>query len=216
MNEGKDSPVPIKSKKVLAVEGIDEVNFFDALLSNLGIRDIDIREVGGKDQFKNKLPALKIASGFYNADDSPFVTHLAIVRDKNSGDVFKSIEGILKEEGFKSPNKHGQFSGGNPKVGIFIMPGETIEGTMLEDLCLKTVENHPAMKCVNEFATCVSELETKPKNISKSKVQVFKAQVFLAAQTEVVDSVGLGGQKKYWNFDSPALNELKQFLDNLK
>jgi hypothetical protein len=216
MNGAKDDSTPIKSKKILGVEGTDDVNFFDALLSNLGIIDIDIREVGGKDQFKNKLPALKIASGFYNADSSPFVTHLALVRDRNSGDAFKSIEEILKKEGFTPPKKHGQFSEGNPKVGIFIMPGETIEGTMLEDLCLKTVENHPAMKCVNEFANCVSELETKPKNISKSKVQVFKAQVFLAAQPEVVASVGLGGQKKYWNFDSPALNELKQFLGNLK
>jgi hypothetical protein len=124
--------------------------------------------------------------------------------------------GILEKEGFTYPKKHGQFSKGNPKVGIFIMPGEAIEGTMLEDLCLKTVENHPAMKCVNEFATCVSTLENRPKNISKAKVQVFRAKVFLAAQPEVVDLVGLGAQKKYWNFDSPSLDELKRFLSNLK
>src|SRR4030042_3056188 len=210
-----DTSTPIKSKKVLAVEGQDEENFFDAFLQYIDLTDVDIRQVRGKDQFKNKLPALKKASGFFNADGSSFVTHLAIVRDRNSDDAFESIVGILKKEGFTRPQKHGQFSKGDPKVGIFIMPG-AIEGTMLEDLCLKTVENHPAMKCVNEFATCVSELETKPKNISKSKVQVFKAQVFLAAQPEVVDSVGLGGQKKYWNFDSPALEELKQFLGNLK
>jgi hypothetical protein len=215
MNEAKDDPAPIKSKKILGVEGTDEKNFFDALLKYMGIMDFDIREVGGKDRFKDKLPALRIVPGFSNADGSPFVTHLAIVRDKNSDNAFKSVVGILKKEGFTPPNKHGQFSNGNPKVGIFIMPGE-IEGTMLEDLCLKTVENYPAMKCVNEFATCVSDLESKPKNISKAKVQIFKAQVFLAAQPEVVDLVGLGAQKKYWNFDSPALEELKQFLNNLK
>jgi len=216
MHEAKDDPAPIKSKKILGVEGTDEKNFFDALLKYMGIMDFDIREVGGKDRFKDKLPALRIAPGFSNADGSPFVTHLAIVRDKNSDNAFKSVVGILKKEGFTPPNKHGQFSNGSPKVGIFIMPGETIEGTMLEDLCLKTVENYPAMKCVSEFATCVSDLESNPKNISKAKVQIFKAQVFLAAQSEVVDSVGLGAQKKYWNFDSPALDELKQFLSNLK
>jgi hypothetical protein len=211
-----DAPSPIKSKKVLAVEGQDEENFFDALLQYIDITDFDIRRVGGKDQFKNKLPQLKSTSGFYNADGSSFVTHLAIVRDRNSDDAFESIVGILKKEGFTHPKKHGQFSKGVPKVGIFIMPGETIKGTMLEDLCLRSVENHPAMKCVNEFATCVSTLKTVPKNISKAKVQVFKAQAFLAAQPEVVDSVGLGGQKKYWDFDSPALDELKRFLSNLK
>jgi hypothetical protein len=50
---------------------------------------------------------------------------------------------------------------------------------------------------------------------SKAKVAVFKAQAFLAAQTDFVDSVGLGAQKRYWNFDSPALDELKHFLENL-
>jgi len=212
----KDDPVPIKSKKILGVEGLDEVNFFDALLKYINIAGVQIYEVGGKGQFKNKLPILKKASGFFNADGSPFVTHLAVIRDKNSDDAFESIVGILKKEGFTSPKKHGEFSNDNPKVGVFIMPGKTVKGTMLEDLCLKTVENHPAMKCVEEFASCVSALLTSPKNVSKAKAHIFKAQVFLAAQPEVVDSVGVAAQKKYWDFDSPALNELKQFLGNLR
>lgn len=216
MTDPKDDPAPIKSKKLLAVEGKDEENFFGALLRHINITDFDIRRVGGKDQFKNKLPALKNVSGFLNADGSPFVTHLAIIRDENDDNAFASVTNILKKEGFTPIKKHGQFSKGNPKVGVFIMPGETLKGTMLEDLCLKSVENHPAMRCVNEFACCVSALKTIPKNISKAKVQVFKAQIFLAAQPETVDSVGLGAQKQYWDFDSPALDELKQFLSNLK
>jgi len=212
-----DTSAPIKSKKVLAVEGQDEENFFDALLQYIDITDIDIRQVRGKDQFKNKLPALKQASGFFNADGSSFVTHLAIVRDRNSDDAFESIVGILKKEGFTHPKKHGQFSKGDPKVGIFIMPGETIKGTMLEDLCLKTIEGHPAMKCVNEFASCVSKLETNPKNISKAKAQTFlAAQAFLASQPEITDLVGVGAQKSYWDFESSALDELKEFLNNLR
>jgi len=87
---------------------------------------------------------------------------------------------------------------------------------MLEDLCLKTVENYKAMTCVNEYTSCISALESIPKNIPKAKVQVFKAQVFLAAQPEIVDSVGLGAQKKYWDFESSALDELKKFLIKLK
>ncbi len=216
MADPNDEPNPIKSKKILAVEGQDEENFFDALLRNMKLTDFDIRQVGGKDQFKNKLPALKNVSGFFKADGSPFVTHLAVVRDENSDNAFASVTNILKKEGFTPPKKHGLFSNANPKIGIFIMPGETVKGTMLEDLCLKTVENHKAMQCVEEFASCVSALPTSPKNISKTKVHVFKAQVFLAAQPEVVDTVGLGAQKKYWDFESPALEELKQFLSNLK
>lgn len=211
MANPNDSMIPIKSRKILAVEGLDEENFFSALLKHINIADCDIRRVGGKDQFKDKLPALKIARGFFNADGSPFVTHLAIIRDENGDDAFTSVVNILKKERFTPPKKHGLLSNGNPKIGIFIMPGTTIKGTMLEDLCLESVENHPAMKCVNEFASCASALETRPKSLSKAK-----AQTFLAAQPDIVNSVGLGAQKNYWDFDSPALEELKQFLSHLK
>ncbi|HUT47284.1 MAG TPA: DUF3226 domain-containing protein [Sedimentisphaerales bacterium] len=216
MPSPNEAPSPINSKKVIAVEGKDEINFFNALLRHMDITDFDIRDVGGKVQFPNKLPALLKATGFYLADGSSSVTHLAIIRDKDEDEAFKSIATIVTNAGLKPPTKHSEFSNGSPKVGIFIMPGETIDGTMLEDLCLKTVENHKAMTCVNKYASCISALEPIPKNIPKAKVQVFKAQVFLAAQPEIVDSVGLGAQKKYWDFESPALDELKEFLTQLE
>ena len=202
---------PITYKKIIAVEGPDDDNFFDALLRRMNIKDYDIRFVGGKDEFKNKLPALKNVSGFFDANGSPLVTHLAIIRDENGDNAFESVTNILKKEGFTPPKKHGLFSNGNPKIGIFIMPGTTVKGTMLEDLCLKTVEKNPEMKCVNEFASCVSAMEPKPKNMSKAK-----AQTFLAAQPEIANSVGVGAQKGYWNFESTVLEELKQFLNNFK
>jgi len=211
-----DALSSIDSKKILAVEGKDDKNFFNALLKHIGIADFDIREVGGKNQFRKKLPALVNARGFFLADGSSFVSHLAIVRDKDEDDAFKSIATIVETTGLTPPTKPSEFSDGKPKVGIFIMPGEAIDGTMLEDLCLKTVENQKAMTCVNEFASCISALEPTAKNIPKAKVQVFKAQVFLAAQPEIVDSVGLGAQKNYWDFESPALDELKEFLLKLK
>ncbi len=204
-------PNPITCRKILAVEGIDEKNFFDSLLKHMNITDFDIRRVGGKNQFPKKLPALLKTRGFFAADETPFVTHLAIVRDKDEDEAFTSISNIVANAGPKPPSQQSTFSDGNPKVGIFIMPGETVEGTMLEDLCLKSVEHHPAMKCVDEFASCVSALPTSPKNISKAK-----AQTFLAAQPEIANSVGVGAQKSYWDFESTALEELKQFLNQLK
>jgi hypothetical protein len=204
-------PTRITSKRVLAVEGLDEKNFFDKLLRYLGISDFQIEDVGGKEKFPKRFPVLLKTPGFFTAHESPFVTHLAIIRDKDEDDAFKSIADIITGAGLAPPIKHSAFSKGNPKVGVFIMPGSKVKGTMLEDLCLKTVEDHPAMKCVNEFASCVSALEAKPKNMAKAK-----AQTFLAAQAEIVNSVGLGAQRGYWNFDSPALDELKQFLRYLK
>ena len=78
---------------------------------------------------------------------------------------------------------------------------------MLEDLCLKTVEHHPAMRCVATFIGCVLELENPPNNIAKAK-----AQAFLAAMPRLVNSVGLGAQKGYWDFNSEELTDLKAFI----
>lgn len=90
------------------------------------------------------------------------------------------------------------------------MPGKSQQG-MLEDLCLKTVENQPAMKCVDIFVTCASNLKKKPKNLSKTKVQTY-----LAAMPEIVNSLGIGAKKGYWNFGSSELNDLKSFLEKMK
>lgn len=206
----------ITSRNVLAVEGQDEENFFGKLLWHVRLLDVQIECVGGKDRFRNKLRALLQTSGFFQADNSSFVEHLAIVRDRDQDNAFESIANVVRKLGLTPPSKHGEFSDGNPRVGIFIMPGEKVDGTMLEDLCLETVQDHEAMRCVEQFASCVEELSAPPKNLSKAKAQVFKAHVFLAAQRETVDSVGLGAQKGYWNLDSPALGELKTFLMQMK
>lgn len=196
----------IQQKKVLAVEGKDEVNFFRALLTYVGITDIDVREVGGKRQFKTKLPALVRMSGFSD------VEVLAIIRDadNNAKAAFKSIRNILKKEKLEPPNQVNQFSNGTPKIGIFIMPGNSDAG-MLEDLCLKTVKDYPAMACTGSFIDCVLNLENPPNNIAKAK-----AQAFLAAMPKLANSVGVGAQKGYWNFESEELTDLKSFIDKLR
>jgi hypothetical protein len=211
MEKPANGPILITCKKILAVEGKDEKNFFDSLLKHQNISNCQIEEVGGKDQFPRKLPALIKAPGFVNPDGSFAVTHLVIIRDKNGDEALKSIANVLEKDNLVPPEKERQFSSGKPKVGIFIMPGKTIKGTMLEDLCLKTVEDHPAIECVNEFASCVSKLGHPPKNPSKTKTLAF-----LAAQEEIANTIGLGAQKNYWDFNSPCLDELKAFLEKMR
>ncbi len=198
----------IHQRKILAVEGQDEVKFFEALLKYMRITDVEVHEVGGKNQFKDKLPALVRMRGFSD------VEILAVIRDadEDANAAFESIRNILEKEGLESPTKMNQFSANTikPIVGIFIMPGNSDTG-MLEDLCLKTVKSHPAMKCVDLFIDCVLKLNNPPKNSSKAK-----AQAFLAAMPEIEKSVGIGARKGYWNFDSSELTKLKSFIKKLE
>jgi hypothetical protein len=74
------------------------------------------------------------------------------------------------------------------------------------------VKIHPVMQCVEQFVGCIEHLSDCP-TARSSKT---KCQVFLAAQTEIVNCVGLGAQKGYWDFESPALHELKAFLMQMR
>ena len=175
----------IDKSGLILVEGKDEINFFKALLKKLNKdTNVQIIDVGGKTNFKFELPAVLNATGF-----SENVKSLVIVRDadKNFDDAFKSIQGVLKKNNMSPPFKCNKFTNGDPKVGIYIMPGDSENG-MLEDLCLKTQEANPIMKCVDSFFNCLSTMPIKqPKNLSKAK-----SQVFLSAMPDIMPSVGLG------------------------
>ncbi|NIM17244.1 MAG: hypothetical protein GTO45_35000 [Candidatus Aminicenantes bacterium] len=198
---------PFTRTRLLSVEGDDEVNFFEKLLEYMGISHlVDIRKSGGKDKFKDLMQAYTLARGFRN------IEMIAVIRDadKNAKDAFRSVTGVLKKIGLKAPGNPGQFSSGIPAVGIFIMPDNS-SGGMLEDLCLDTVKDHEAMKCVDDFIVCTQKLKEGPKNIPKARVQAF-----LAAKPKIVNSIGLGAQKGYWDFDSQRLQPLISFLNQLK
>ncbi|MBF0344004.1 MAG: hypothetical protein HQL06_07220 [Nitrospirae bacterium] len=202
----------IKSERILAVEGKDEKNFFEALLKYLNIEGCEIRDVGGKYKFKKNLKGLTKTTGFKR------LRYIAIIRDadESADSAFQSIVNILKELKLPTPAKMNQFTtasptDGMPAVGIYIMPGNSETG-MLEDLCLKTVYDNPALKCVERFIDCCSTtLSEQPKIVAKAK-----AQAFLSAMPDIVKSVGEGAAKGYWNFESDVLTDLKDFLQNLK
>lgn len=196
----------IRQKKVLAVEGRDEENFFDALMKYLSITDVEIEVLGGKEQFREKLPALVKSSGFSD------VEVFAVVRDADvdAYAAFESVRRILQKESSRPPEQMNQFSEGKPVVGVFIMPGDSDEG-MLEDLCLRTVKEHPAMACVDGFIDCILQLENHPHNMTKAR-----AQAFLAAMPQIVNSVGIGAKKGYWKFDSDELTDLRSFIERLR
>lgn len=205
-------------RKLIAVEGQDEVHFFNELIKFIGTSDIEVWEVGGKTQFKSKFAGFINLRGFDELESIAFVCDADNTNSRSAETSFSSlcriIENVTTEEPSFSgnivlPSGMGEFSEGNPKIGIYVMPNNSDVG-MLETLCLENVQNDPAMECVNEFIKCALLLEEKPKNIPKAKVQTF-----LASKEEIVNRLGLGAMKGYWKFESPAWNDLKTFISNL-
>lgn len=210
----------ISSRKILLVEGQDEIHFFHAFLKHLNIEGVQLLSVGGKHQFPVKFPVFLNAPGFEQ------LISYAIIRDADTSHIstFDSIKDLLNKHGQPLPSKSGEFTIAPPtKVGIFILPGNSEQG-MLESLCLQTVADHPAMPCVESFMRCLdSTLQRKRSGGLKDDAKAFhpkneeKARMlaFLSSLHETTTSIGLAAQKGYWQFDHIALEGLRNFLRNL-
>lgn len=195
----------ITSSHVLLVEGMDEVNFFGMLLrSIMPVSHIDIRQVGGKDQFKNKLSTLT------KSTDWRKVRKVAIIRDADDDFArsYQSIIDSLKSAGLSAPLHTGEFTAVEPQVGLFLMPNNANSGA-LEDLCLQSISSKPVFKCVADFTACLSRIKSHPRNRSKSQVLTY-----LSAMPEPCPNLGIAALKGYWDFGSQEFSDLKAFFQD--
>jgi hypothetical protein len=202
----------IDNPKILLVEGKDEIGFFEALCKKIDINDIQIIETGGKDKFKDELPAIKNSSGFEK------VISIAVIRDAdNSVDAaMNSVKYYLVKNNLPSPSLSGEFKKiGTMKVGVFIMPGNMCSG-MLENLVLETVADNPVKISADKYIDELKEtlnLSTSlkfPKNEHKARLYAF-----LSGMEKYVPSLGMAAKKGYFNLDSPALDKIKKFINDI-
>lgn len=197
--------VEINYTKILLVEGKDDVNFFQFLIEKLKLpKNIQIFEIGGKDEFPNKIKTFVLSSNFRIVDS------LAYIRDTDNelSAAFDSVKYHIQQAGLTPPEVLCSFSSAKVRVGIYFLPNNRDNGT-LEDLCLSITSFPEQFECIDPFFKCLSNKIIKPKtnHISKSKVLLY-----LASMEEVVNTIGLGAKKKYWNFNSKNLKSLNAFL----
>jgi hypothetical protein len=83
---------------------------------------------------------------------------------------------------------------------------------MLETLLLRAVADEPAMGCVHQFIDCVAgHTGSYPSPVDKAKTIAYLASRPVIKQP----LVGPTAQAGYWNFDHPAYDELKAFVQAL-
>lgn len=197
-----------KEAKLLIAEGKDEQNLFAKLIEHIGLQGIQVLGQGGKTTLPSLLKTLAKDPGF------SIVESLGCARDANANfnDAFRSVCSALKDAGLPVPTKPRTPTDGTarPRVTLMILPWDGHKGA-LEDVCLASVENDPAMVCLNEYFACISEQGSPgPKNLSKAK-----AHAFMASRSEPCVRVGEGALRRYWDFDHPAFDEIKEFLHQL-
>ena len=201
-----NTTISFEKEKIIAVEGNDDKLFFERLLEKLEILDIQVLDMGGKGEFKNKFPDIQLFSGFSNVRKV-----VAILDADNSYQNSKqSIEHTINRV-LKASSNPKEFSSSNPAVAYFIMPNNKDRG-MMETLCVLSQKTSPAMKQVDKFIDAVNSdtaIKEKPKNEDKAK-----AQAYLAIMPEIA-KYAYGIVKNYWDLSHTDFKELIKFLKSI-
>lgn len=200
------TPTQITASRLIAVEGKDEVNLLTALRRFMKIDNVEVRDLCGKYSLSDKLTSLTKTPGFSQ------VVCLGVIRDADDDAqaTFQSVCAALKNAGQAVPSVPLQVIKGDrdmPQVAVLIVPYESNQG-MLEDLCLRSVADDPAMKCVDTYFECLNNsLNALPPNMSKAKVHAF-----LSSRSQPDLRLGEAAQAGYWPWTSQAFTEIKKFL----
>ena len=84
----------IVEEQLLLVEGKDECNFFEALLTYEKIKQVQCIDIGGKDKFANEFTA------WFNMEGFKAVSAIGLVRDAETNQAQSAFESLcynLKE-----------------------------------------------------------------------------------------------------------------------
>ena len=196
----------IEKPKLLLVEGIDEVRLFGALAKDIGSEDVQIRPYQGKGNIRRFLRVLPQVPGYSDLES------IAVTRDadKNGDKAAKKVRDALGAAGLPVPDSPLESANdGRIEVRYLIIPPNSKTGA-LEDVCLASVDEDPAMVCVESYFGCIEQSELdgpREKWMSKAKVHAF-----LSSREDPALRLGEAAERGLWSFDAPAFDPLKSVL----
>ena len=207
-------------RRLLLVEGNDDLRFFIALFDHLETTDIAVGSYNGKDNLRNDL------SERVRSPEFRLATSLGIVRDadNSSQSAFDSVIGSLRRVGLPTPDAPvvPKESDGL-RVSVLIIPPNETRGE-LENVCLSSIEGTLDWQCVESYLDCLSMSEPPVQENNKAKVRLHS---YLAAgPIHTTDNGNISGRRPalrlgeaaeagVWDWSSPAFERLEEFLRNL-
>lgn len=196
----------LKTAKLLLVEGPDEYHFFTELVKKLDMPDLTIISYDGKDNFGNFVATLPKASGFRG------VRSIGVVRDadEDANRAFQSVVDGLKLAGLPQPARVLLSSQSNPNVTVAVVPPGESRGA-LEEMCLHSVVEDPAISCVDEYVRC---LQSRVPGLSAALGKV-KLHAFLASRPSPDAKLGEATRYGYWPLEHIAFADIIAFVKGL-
>lgn len=199
----------VASDALLLVEGSDDARFCDAFLRRgLQQTTIQIVQVGGTASFRpfitNTLKA---------AENLPNLRRLGIVTDADTDAVaaFRRVRNALADAGFPAPRQVWETAqSGNLTASIAILPDGSVPGD-LEGLCLRSIADIPLTACVDEYIACARTAGQAITEPNKARLHAYLA----AAGNQPGLRLGEAAEAGVWNWQSPAFDQIRQFLLDL-
>ena len=220
--------ISISKPKLLLGEGEDESQFLSAFVAHMAIDDIQVIQYGGKSRMEAGLKGIVNLSNFdrvvslgITRDADYFENPLNVLAKQNNVNevqaTFNAICAILRNPKINLPAptspKAKALAEGKPAVQVFILPDCERAG-MLEDLCLATLEAMAEQNCIENYFSCIQQVTKKihpTHKLSKARLHAW-----LAAQEEPdLTRLGIAAAKGYLNFNHPAFDQLKAFIQAL-
>ena len=196
----------IERPKQVIVEGVDDVRVMEALCNHLGIRDVQFAPCGGYHSLRQFLRTFSANPEFRQ------VRSLAVVvdADENPTGRRQGVADALASAGLPRPTRPLEpVSEAGLAVTYLVVP-HNAEGAMMEDVCLNSVVDDPAMDCVDQYLECVNQANTPgPRQVWISKA---RAHAFLASRDRPDLRLGEAAERGVWRFDSEAFRPLIDLL----
>jgi hypothetical protein len=199
----------LEKQKLLLVEGMDESYFFAAILELLDKRkEVQIYAYNGKDKLDDELFAIALMPGF------SLLETVAVVRDadEDPGASFNSTIRSLHRAQLYSPARPEQYAGANPRVGVFITPGNSRKGS-LETLCIEELADYSIHECIHKFLDCVAA--TRPDQPIRNKAKAIVQSFIATAPDSHVRLLGEAARSGCFNLEHKSYQGITNFLKGL-
>ena len=190
----------------MIVEGVDDVRIINALCKDMRIFDVQVTPSGG---YEGLSDILELLMGLPNFRE---LQSLAVVvdADQNAGGRRQGVEDALERAGLPRPTGPLKPVSANGLMVSYLVVPHDAAGTMMEDVCLDSVEDDPVMKCVDHYLDCVAQVGTPgPRSVWTPKARV---HAFLASRDRPDLRIGEAADSGIWRFESDAFRPLADLL----
>ncbi len=200
----------ITGRKLILVEGPDDIWFFDALLADLGapVDEVQVIDYEGKSSIGRTLGPLLLDPAVLGGG----VTAIAIIQDAD-GDIArarKNISDACASVGLTGGSYGGfSVSVSHPalSIGTFALPDGAANGD-LDTLLFETLNGEPVSQHVEDYAMAAgfSAVHDAGKR---------KTQAYLASQSPIARGAGMGASNGHFRIRHASVDQVRNFISAL-